>query len=149
MDSKRVFLGVLLILPVLAFAQADPNAESDEIVIVVNAESPFGAELPAKKLRDIFLTQQKFEGKTRLSPLNSEEGALFSLFLKKFLNIDRDAYQQWLMLAVYSKGGQAPKSLANQEVLLAEVARNKGAVGYVWKKSLPPLKGVRVLTVTP
>lgn len=112
-----------LVLALLFFGAAAANAE---VAIIVNPAYS-GRDITADFLADIYL------GKNReLKPVAQSKGSPDrTVFLSEVLGMNESTFKRYWSKLIFSGKGRPPNNLHSAEAVLAFVAQNENAIGYV------------------
>jgi ABC-type phosphate transport system substrate-binding protein len=128
----KAVIASLLGLSVLALvATPRAQAETDEIVVVVNKANPAGA-LSRDVLRPMFqTTRSEWSDGTRVEPVNlPESDAVRQQFDAAVLGLDSDGVAKyWIDRKM--RGGERPPRKVTSGAMLRFVANSRGGVGYL------------------
>ena len=115
----RFFSTVLLAVSLSQLAQAA------DVVVISNQ----GTTISAGDVRDIFLGEIQFAGRTKLVPIDN--AALQDSFLSKFMQMDAAKYNGIWIKKSFREGLVPPAVRPNDAEVISFVKRTPGAVGYV------------------
>ncbi|MGV8836785.1 hypothetical protein [Cellvibrio sp.] len=119
-----------------------------EILVIVNAQNSVST-LEKKQVMDLFMGRvSAFPNGQSAETLDLKTGTPLRAHFYKTLTgkneAQVDAY--WATL-IFAGRMSPPKQLADEQTLIAEVARNTGAIAYVTRQALP--KNVKIVTELP
>ena len=115
----RFFSTVLLALSIAQLAQA-----ADVVVI-----SHQGTNISAGDVRDIFLGEIQFAGRTKLAPIDN--AALQDSFLSKHMQMDAAKYNGIWIKKSFREGLVPPAVRPSDAEVISFVKRTPGAISYV------------------
>jgi ABC-type phosphate transport system substrate-binding protein len=133
MKTRRTLLMALLLTPVVGLWAHSSEASGElTIVVIVNKANP-AAALGANELRPIFQTRMTSWGSGgEATPLNlPSDNKLRQDFDRAVLGLDPDRAARYWKDRKIRGGAHAPKLLASTSAVLAVVAADPSAVGYV------------------
>lgn len=123
----------------ILFVAATLRANASDYVVIANA-SMGGRTVTESDLRQIFLgVKTSLDGK-RVEPVVAESGAAHAEFASGLLGKTTQGLKNYYRMLVFSGKGSIPKSLSSDAAIVAFVAQNRGAIGYVHKSAV--LRGV-------
>ncbi len=133
MKTRRTLLASLLLsATALIWAQSSEAGADPTIVVIVNSANP-AAALGASELRPIFQTSKTSWGSGGdATPLNlPNDSKLRQDFDRAVLGLDPERAARYWKDRKIRGGAHAPKQLPSTGAVLAAVAADRGAVGYV------------------
>lgn len=133
MKTRRTLLATLLLSPAIGLLATTSAAGGEPvIVVVVNKANPAGA-VGASELRPIFQTSKTSWGSGgEATPLNlPNDNKLRQDFDRAVLGLDPDRAARYWKDRKIRGGAHAPKQLPSTSAVLATVAADPGAVGYL------------------
>ncbi|MCP4547987.1 MAG: phosphate ABC transporter substrate-binding protein [bacterium] len=143
MKTKIIAAIFLLVISMTGLGLETASAETLIIVNSAVAESAVDAEM----IQKIFLGKtKKWEDKTAIVPVILDEGPVHDAFLDQYLNKSAKKFSTFWKKAVFTGTGTPPSSFATEAEIIAFVASNKGAIGYIGKVDAAPAN-VKVLVV--
>jgi TonB family protein len=111
---------------------ANPSVKTDSISVA--------------ELRSVFLSEKRsLSDGSSVEPVFERSGSAHEMFLREFLNQTSEALQAHYGTLVFTGKGSMPKTFNSDALVLAYVARTKGAIGYVSVSAAGA--GVKVLEV--
>jgi hypothetical protein len=114
-------------------------------VIVIANPSVKAAEVSKNDLKDMFTgTSTSLKGGS-VVPVLLKAGTAHEEFLQTYIGKNDTAYRAGWRSLLFSGQGTMPKTLDGDAAVVAFVAHNAGAIGYIGKAT--PHEGVKVLTV--
>lgn len=123
----------LKLLPLLALVAIFGSADSlaGEVKVIVNS-TVRADSISAADLKRIFLQENNsLSDGTHVQPVIEKDGAVHQAFLRKYLARSVDDLQTYYRALVFSGRGSMPKELGSDTEVVAYIAKNKGAIGYV------------------
>jgi ABC-type phosphate transport system substrate-binding protein len=133
MKTRRTLLLALLFTTAVASWPQDSAAVAEgAIVVIVNKANPV-TTLAANELRPIFQTRKNnWSNGDDVVPLNlPEDNQLRREFDQAVLGLDAERVARYWKDRKIRGGARPPKHLPNTAAVLAAVAANSGAIGYV------------------
>ena len=132
MQTRRTLLAALFLSGMLGVWAQRSEAGAEPIVVIVNKANP-ASSLPASELRPIFqTTKTSWSSGGDATPLNlPEDNKLRQEFDQAVLGLDPERAARYWKDRKIRGGARAPKQLPTSSAILAAVAANSGAVGYV------------------
>lgn len=119
-----------------------------DMAVIVNAKNPLKS-LNEDEVRQIFLGRMRlFPGtRTNVDPVDQDASAPgFIHFYRHVANLTPMALQRLRAMYLFSGKGLLPKIQASEAEVVAFVAKNPNAIGYVHKEHLTPeVKSVLVI----
>ena len=126
MILQRV-LRVSIAVVVLGFASP---ALAGEILIVNSANG--AAKVSKKNVKKMLLGKmKKWKGGEKVVVGTLQGGKVHETFIKKFAGKTAKQFTNYWRKMVFSGKGKMPKSFESEEELIAFVAENEGALGYI------------------
>lgn len=132
MQTRRTLLAALCLSVVLGIWARRSEAGAEPIVVIVNKSNPIST-VPASELRAIFqTTRTSWASGIDATPFNlPDDHKLRQDFDKAVLGLDPDRAARYWKDRKIRGGARAPKQLPSSSAMLAAVAANPGALGYV------------------
>lgn len=132
MKARRTLLLALCISGALGTWAQSSEAGGEPLVVIVNKANP-ASSLVVSELRSIFQTSKtSWSSGGDAIPLNlPHDNALRQEFDRAVLGLDPDRVARYWQDRKIRGGARAPKQLATVGAVLAAVAANPGAVGYL------------------
>lgn len=133
MKTRRTLLLALLFTTAVASWPQDSAAVAEApLVVIVNKANP-ATTLDTSELRPIFQTRKNSWGNGEDAvPLNlPEDNKLRREFDQAVLGLDAERAARYWKDRKIRGGARPPKQLSNTAAVLAAVAANPGAIGYV------------------
>jgi ABC-type phosphate transport system substrate-binding protein len=132
MKTRRTLLVALMLSGTLACWAQSSEAGGEPIVVVVNKANA-ASSLSASELRPIFqTTKTSWSGGGDATPFNLPyENEVRQNFDRALLGLDPDRVARYWQDRKIRGGARAPKQLPSVSAVLAAVAANPGAVGYM------------------
>lgn len=138
---KKFIIASLFLAAALVFV-----ARSEAQVIVIANNSVKADSISKSDLRDVFTgNATSLPDGSRVVPILLKAGTTQQEFLQAFIDKSDTAYRAGWRSLVFSGQASMPKSLDGDAAVVAFVASNPGAIGYIGKST--PHEGVKVLTV--
>jgi ABC-type phosphate transport system substrate-binding protein len=133
----------LSILLLLAAAVCAVRAQA-QVVVIANAGVK-AADVGKSELRDVFTGASGSLAGSKVTPVLMKSGAATDAFLSEYVGKSDSAFLAGWRSLVFSGEAAMPKTLESDSAVVAYVAANPGAVGYISKAA--PHDGVKVLSV--
>jgi ABC-type phosphate transport system substrate-binding protein len=115
-----------------------------EVQVIVNPASSVSS-MTAKELGDIFLGRKKtMEDGSKADPVDFE-GESQTEFLQVYVGRSESQYRTHWKKVVFTGQGKPPHKFTSEADVIAYVAANAGAIGYV--SSSADVSGVKVVSV--
>ena len=133
MKTRRtLLLALLLTTGVASWSQDSAAVAEAPMVVIVNKANPVAA-LDTSELRPIFQTRRNsWSNGEDAIPLNlPEDNKLRREFDQAVLGLDPERAARYWKDRKIRGGARPPKQLSNTAAVLAAVAANAGAIGYV------------------
>ena len=138
----KKLLFVILLLAAASILAAHAQAQ----VIVIANPGVKATEVTKNDLRDVFTgASTALPGGGNVVPILLKAGTVHEEFLQAYIGKNDTAYRAGWRSLVFSGQASLPKSLETDAEVVAVVAHNTGAIGYIGKST--PHEGVKVLTV--
>jgi ABC-type phosphate transport system substrate-binding protein len=134
MKTRRALLAALLLSTAIGVCSnaSEANGDAAAIAVIVNIANPTGP-LGASDLRPIFqTTKTKWDGGRDATPVNlPSDNKLRQEFDLAVLGLDPNRAARYWQDRKIRGGARAPKQVPSTGSVLAAVAADPGAVGYV------------------
>lgn len=120
--------------PLESAAQA---AETKKLPLVVIAHPEVkDSVLTENDVKSIMLGKKtKWSDKTAVHFVTLKEGAIHKAFLKLYVRKTESQFKMYWKKQVFSGKGKSPKAFKTEKEMVAYVAKTKGALGYISKKT--------------
>ena len=103
----------------------------DKVQIVAHPKTPV-TSISQQELRLIFFGKKKaWSNGSRVLPITIKRKELHTSFLQNCLNKSRRQFTNFWKRMIFTGKGIPPKAVGSEEELLAYVAANPGAIGYI------------------
>jgi ABC-type phosphate transport system substrate-binding protein len=135
---------LLYVFLLVASAQLFSGFAGAQVLVIANP-SVKASEVSKGALKDIFTGGSSKLGSSDVTPVLLKAGTVHSEFLAAYIGKDDAAFRAGWRSLVFSGNASMPKNLDSDAAVVAYVAQNSGAIGYIGKAS--PHEGVKVLTV--
>jgi ABC-type phosphate transport system substrate-binding protein len=136
----------LVLSSIFALAAAMLAAGAGAQVIVIANSSVKASDISKDDLRDVFTgNATALKDGSKVVPILLKDGAAHEEFLKAYIGKGDTAYRAGWRSLVFSGQASMPKNLDGDAAMVAFVAHNAGAIGYIDKAT--PHEGVKVLEV--
>jgi len=120
-------------------------ASASDVKVIANL-SVKSDTISRSELRRIFLLEvSSLDNGTHVQPVLQKEGWLHEVFLREFLDTNKQSLSDYYGTMVFTGKAAMPKELASDKEVISYVARTKGAIGYVSNPA--DTAGVKVLAV--
>lgn len=143
MRARFVLLVVLL---ALCAGCVDAVAENDSVRVVVNPKNAT-TKLSKQFVSDAFLKKRtRWTNESAIQPVDlGQKHSLRSRFSRAILGRDVAAVRRYWAQLVFSGRGVPPPEVTDEDAVIAYVAKNSGAIGYV--SSSATLTGVKAVAI--
>ena len=136
----------LLAIFLLMAAASVFSVRAQAQVLVIANPGVKTSEVSKGDLRDVFTgNATALPGGGNVVPILLKAGTVHEEFLQAYIGKNDTAYRAGWRSLVFSGQASMPKSLETDAEVVAFVAHNTGAIGYIGKST--PHEGVKVLTV--
>lgn len=136
-----LWVGCLALLLIGAHA-----AHAGEILIVANP-SVTVESLTKEVVADIYLnTKTRWDNDEKIRVVILKTGATHDLFIKEIVNTTAERLTTLWKKVVFTGTGTPPKIVKEEKDVIAFVAENPGAIGYI--DAATPHDGVNVISLT-
>ncbi len=106
-------------------------ARAADLKVIANP-SVGASSISADELKGVFLgTKTSLSDGSRVEPVLEKGGPTHDAFVKEYLGKTDAALQTYYRSLVFTGKGSMPKTLGADSDVVADVARTKGAIGYV------------------
>ncbi|MCP4584304.1 MAG: phosphate ABC transporter substrate-binding protein [candidate division Zixibacteria bacterium] len=127
---------IALIYGILCFAIFIPQATAIDIMVVVNPSSSLD-EVTAMDVSKVFMGRMADIEGVKLEPIDQlSNSAVREAFSEKILGRNVRKVKDYWKKRVFSGNGEPPSELNNDAKVIAYVADNPGAIGYIAVGSL-------------
>jgi TonB family protein len=121
-------------------------ARASNVKVIANVNVPADT-ISAQELKSVFLAEKSsLRDGTRVEPVFAKGGPAHETFLREYLHESDDQLQNYFRSLVFSGRHSMPKSIGSDAEVVAYVAKNKGAIGYVSAEA--NTNGVKSLDIT-
>jgi hypothetical protein len=140
----RRLLTILLILCLVAPAA---RSGSQEVVLVVRADSPV-SELDSVSLRKLFLGIPVLVNGKLLHPVRiRSDPRLDEIFFQLIVAMSKESYDRQILIGVNRQGWLRPVEVDRVAEVVAALSADPNAVSFIWQRDLGHNAGVRVIRV--
>jgi hypothetical protein len=140
----RRLLTILLILCLLAPAA---RPASQEVVLVVRADSPV-VQMDSVSLRKLFLGVPVLVNGKPLHPLrNRSDAPIDEIFFQTIVSMSKESYDRQILIGVNRQGWLRPEEYSRLPDLVAALTADPNAVSYMWQRDVGHNPGIRVIRV--
>jgi ABC-type phosphate transport system substrate-binding protein len=138
---KKYFLSILILFGSLLL-----TAKAQAQVVVIANPSVKSSDVSKSDLREVFTgAASSLKDGSHVTPVLLKAGAANEEFLSAYVGKNDSAFRAGWRSLVFSGQASMPKSLESESAVVAYVAHNAGAIGYIGKGT--PHEGVKVLAV--
>jgi ABC-type phosphate transport system substrate-binding protein len=138
--KKSLFVFTLLAVALIFASRAQAQ------VLVIANPSVKAADVSKNDLRDVFTgAATSLKDGSHVTPVLLTESATHEMFLREYIAKSDGPFRTAWRSLVFSGQSSMPKSLDSESAVVAYVAHNAGAIGYIGKAT--PHEGVKVLAV--
>jgi ABC-type phosphate transport system substrate-binding protein len=133
----------------LAFVLAgciDARADGDGVRVIVNPKNP-ATKVSKQFISDAFLKKRtRWGNDSALQPVDlGQKHSVRARFSRSLLDRDVAAVRRYWAQLVFSGRGVPPPEVSDEDAVIAYVAKNPGAIGYVSASST--LTGVKAVAI--
>lgn len=135
---------------VLVFALWASSAFSENLVVIVNQDSPLFTVKKKPELEDVksvCLGKTKFWGNDPVKPVNQKDRKMLESFVNGACGMKLSEYQHYWTKKMLNDGVRAPLSLDTPADVIKHVQKEKGGIGYVLESEVQNLPGVKTIYV--
>ena len=137
----------LITFLLMAFLAARAPAASQELVLVVRADSPVVA-MDSLTVRKLFLGLPVLVNGRLLHPVrNRSDPRLDEIFFQDIVAMSQSSYERQILTGVNRQGWLRPAEYRGEAEVLGTLAADPNAVSYVWRRNLGHNPGVRIVRV--
>ncbi len=131
----KTYLRTLTLMVVLVFVAS--TAHADEVVLIVNPANAL-SEMTLKDVKRIYLGKSKFfPGGGKVIPADqSEKSTVRDIFYEVMIGKSASKLKAYWSKRIFTGKGTPPKVIKGDEAMLAWVAAQPMALGYVFRKSV-------------
>lgn len=137
-------VGILLGAVLLLGINQQVNAQSNDIVIIVNSDNPV-EEMTAGKAKLYYLRKVKKrwpEIEKNIKPVDQAGNSeLKSFFLSKVLGMPEAEVNNYFTQRQFANAEKPPIKFSSEDEVIKYVSENMGAIGYVSKQSFSRANG--------
>jgi len=138
---KKLLYALLLVASAAIF-----TVQAQAQVIVIANPGVKASAVSKNDLKDVFTgAATALPGGGNVVPILLKAGTVHEEFLQAYIGKNDTAYRAGWRSLVFSGQASMPKSLDGDAAVVAFVANNNGAIGYINKAT--PHDGVKVLTI--
>lgn len=110
---------------------AAQSARAADVKVIANP-SVGASSISTDDLKGVFLaTKSSLSDGSHVEPVLLKAGAAHEAFLKDYVGKTDSALETYYRSLVFTGKGSMPKTLGNDNEVVAYVAKTKGAIGYV------------------
>jgi len=141
----RALIAIVLLAAVFAGC-ADAAADGDSVRVIVNAKNPT-AKVSKQFVADAFLKKRtRWSGDSPIQPVDlGQKHSVRAKFSRSILDRDVSAVRRYWAQLVFSGRGVPPPEVTDEDAVIAYVAKNAGAIGYV--SASATLSGVKAVPI--
>ena len=131
----KTYMSTLMLMVVLTFTAI--AAHADEVVLIVNPANPL-TEMTLKEVKKIYLGKSKFfPGGGKVIPADQPEKSLVrKIFYEVMIGKSASKLKAYWSKRIFTGKGTPPIIKKGDEAMLAWVAEQPMALGYVYRKSV-------------
>ncbi|HEC19394.1 MAG TPA: phosphate ABC transporter substrate-binding protein [Gammaproteobacteria bacterium] len=131
----KTYMSTLMLMAVLTFTAI--AAHADEVVLIVNPANPL-TEMTLKEVKKIYLGKSKFfPGGGKVIPADQPEKSLVrKIFYEVMIGKSASKLKAYWSKRIFTGKGTPPIIKKGDEAMLAWVAEQPLALGYVYRKSV-------------
>jgi hypothetical protein len=138
----------LLVIALLLCLVAPARPASQEVVLVVRADSPV-TDLDSVSVRKLFLGLPVLVNGTPLHPLrNRSDPLLDEIFLQQVVAMSQSSYDRQMLIGVNRQLSLPPTEYTRVADVIAALNADPNAVSFMWNRDVghnPRLRVIRVL----
>ena len=109
-------------------------------------------ELAKKDIEAIFLGNQKtWADKTEICLVLFTQPIVFDAFLNEYVGKPKHIYKSYWLRIVFTGRGKAPTGLGEEKLVIEQILKTKGAIGFVtsdYFHSSGPVEGIKVIKIS-
>ena len=137
----------LLVIALLLCLVAPARPASQEVVLVVRADSPV-TDLDSVSVRKLFLGLPVLVNGTPLHPLrNRSDPLLDEIFLQQVVAMSQSSYDRQMLIGVNRQLSLRPTEYRQVADVIAALSADPYAVSFMWNKDVAHNPGLRVIRV--
>ena len=137
----------LLLIALLLCLVAPARPASQEVVLVVRADSPV-TDLDSVSVRKLFLGLPVLVNGTPLHPLrNRSDPLLDEIFLQQVVAMSQSSYDRQMLIGVNRQLSLRPTEYRQVADVIAALSADPYAVSFMWNKDVAHNPGLRVIRV--
>ncbi len=125
----RQFL-LLFLFHALAVIGLTGTGWASEMILIANPSVP-SVELTKQQVKNIFLSKKKLLKGMPIQLAALKDDILTKQFLRAYIGKTPSQFTSYYKKMVFTGRGRPPKSMHNEQEMVAFVARTTGAMGYV------------------
>jgi ABC-type phosphate transport system substrate-binding protein len=139
-------LALFVVIAALLAGCGDASAESDSVRVIVNAKNPT-TKVSKQFVADAFLKKRtRWGGDSPIQPVDlGQKHSVRAKFSRSVLDRDVAAVRRYWAQLVFSGRGVPPPEVTDEDAVIAYVAKNAGAIGYV--SAGATLTGVKAVSI--
>jgi len=120
------------------------SARAEDIAVIGNVEGPL-VGMASKDVKSVYLGERQFAGQDLIIPFHLPEGKEKAAFLAAVVGRSQKEYKLFWVRRVFQEGARLPRLASSPAEMLAQVARQRTALGYVPERLVKDAPGVTVL----
>jgi len=137
----------LLVIALLLCLVAPARPASQEVVLVVRADSPV-TDLDSVSVRKLFLGLPVLVNGTPLHPVrNRSDPLLDEIFLQQVVAMSQSSYDRQMLIGVNRQLSLRPTEYRQVADVIAALSADPYAVSFMWNKDVAHNPGLRVIRV--
>lgn len=142
----RASFAIFVLLAAALSGCVDAVAENDSVRVIVNPKNPT-SKLSKQFVADAFLKKRtRWGGDATIQPVDlGQKHSVRARFSRSMLDRDVGAVRRYWAQLVFSGRGVPPPEVTNEDAVMAYVAKNPGAIGYV--SASATLTGVKAVPI--
>ncbi len=142
----RALLLILVLVVAVFVGWANAMVSSEGVRVIVNAKNP-ATKLSRQFVADAFLKKRtRWSNESAIQPVDlGQKHEVRAKFSRVVLGRDVGAVRRYWAQLVFSGRGVPPPEVADEDAVVAYVAKNPGAVGYV--STSTTLTGVKAVAI--
>lgn len=143
--KNQSLIPLAIIITILAAIFGSGFTYASDVKVIANSSVTVDT-ISAGEIQKVFLEQNNsLHDGTHVEPVLERSGPVHEAFLQQYVGRTDNDLQNYYRVLVFTGRGSMPKQLSSDAEVVAYVARNRGAIGYVSAET--STEGVKTISV--
>jgi len=130
------FFIAVFFVPFISIDFVCAQTGSQDLVVIVNTNSPLPVEITQKELKDIYLGNKETVDGLKLLLADQKDKKIYEVFISDFIGMSTGSYKSHWIRRLFSFGAAVPKVVEGPAEMIKYISENQGAIGYLWKSDI-------------